>query len=160
MAEMPMPCFCLCLRCQRMSAFATITHFPFVQTWAKLIHPVFPLWAPIHQPLSHGTGSGRRDHLLFKCPKGWGEVGILIRHIFLCVRAVNLQKDIWVNVAFTDPLSNMGNYMWPWIWTKQWSPISHIWWDVAPFLTIFPANNSWILMDYHGSCEEKKIWHI
>lgn len=33
---------------------------------------VCPLWAPIHQPLTHGRGSGWRDHSLLKCLKGVG----------------------------------------------------------------------------------------
>lgn len=45
---------------------------PFVQTWAPLMHPKCPLWAPIHQPLTYRRGSERRDHLLFKYLKGWG----------------------------------------------------------------------------------------
>ncbi len=72
MAKMPMPRFPLSLWCQRMSTFFTITHFPLVQTQAQLMYPICPLWAPIHQPLTHGRGSGWRDNLLLKCLNGWG----------------------------------------------------------------------------------------
>lgn len=59
---------------------------------------ICPLWAPIHQPLIHGRGLGRRDHLLLKCLERWGKVGILTRHFFF-----NLEQDIWANVAVKDP---------------------------------------------------------
>lgn len=60
----------------------TIIHLPFVQTLAQLMNPICPLWAPIHQPLTHGKGLEGRDHLLLKCLNGWAAVGILIKAYF------------------------------------------------------------------------------
>lgn len=46
-------------------------------TQAQLMHPICPLWAPIHQ--AKREVQKRRDNLLLKCLKGEGDVGALRR---------------------------------------------------------------------------------
>lgn len=75
MAEMPEPCFPSVWDIKGCQHSPPSLTSPFVQTWAQLMHPICPLWAPIHQPLTHRRVSERGDHLLFKCLKGLGEGG-------------------------------------------------------------------------------------
>lgn len=52
-------------------------------TQAQLMHPVCPLWAPIHQAKREVQKRG--DNLLLKCLKGESDAGALRRFIFSVV---------------------------------------------------------------------------
>lgn len=55
-------------------------------TQAQLMHPICPLWAPIHQAKSEAPK--RRDNLLLKCLKGEGIVGALWRFFLPCFQTL------------------------------------------------------------------------